>query len=91
MVQTSIVTLQQAIARLLESELQKVMLARGNEEFAFRIIDSAFPPKERVRPQRALLAVLGTLMGGMVSVFSIFLANALRTDDKALPPNNVSA
>ncbi|MEX2488497.1 MAG: Wzz/FepE/Etk N-terminal domain-containing protein, partial [Pseudomonadales bacterium] len=42
--QTSVVTLQQSIGRLLESELQKLMLARGNEEFAFRVIDEAVPP-----------------------------------------------
>src|SRR5690606_2767647 len=42
---TGVVTLQQSISRLLESELQKLMLARGNEEFAFRVIDRAQVPK----------------------------------------------
>lgn len=76
LVQTSVVTLQQSIGRLLESELQKLMLARGNEEFAFRIIDAAVSPKEHVRPKRALIAVLGTLLGGMLAVFAVFLRYA---------------
>jgi uncharacterized protein involved in exopolysaccharide biosynthesis len=77
---TSVVTLQQSIGRLLESELQKLMLARGNEEFAFRVIDAASPPKERVRPKRAVIAVVGTMFGGMLAVFGVFLLHALRSD-----------
>jgi len=77
--QTSVVTLQQSIGRLLESELQKLMLARGNEEFAFRVIDSAAVPKDRVRPNRPLIAVLGTLVGGMLAVFAVFIRHALRS------------
>ena len=78
--QTSVVTLQQSIGRLLESELQKLMLARGNEEFAFRVIDAASSPKERVRPKRALIAVVGTMLGGMLAVFGVFLLHPLRSE-----------
>ena len=75
---TSLLTLQQSIGRLLESELQKLMLARGNEEFAFKVIDAASPPRDRVRPQRALIAVAGTIAGGVLAVFLVFLLHALR-------------
>lgn len=75
---TNVVTLQQSIGRLLESELQKLMLARGNEEFAFKVIDAASPPRDRVRPKRALIAVVGTLLGGMLGVFVVFIRHAMR-------------
>jgi uncharacterized protein involved in exopolysaccharide biosynthesis len=78
--QTSVVTLQQSIGRLLESELQKLMLARGNEEFAFRVIDAASTPKERVRPKRAMIAAVGTMLGGMLAVFGVFLLHAVRSN-----------
>jgi uncharacterized protein involved in exopolysaccharide biosynthesis len=78
------VTLQQSIGRLLESELQKLMLARGNEEFAFRVIDAASPPKERVRPKRALIAVVGTMLGGMLAVLIVFLSHAIRGKGNSL-------
>lgn len=81
---TSVVTLQQSIGRLLESELQKLMLARGNDEFAFRVIDAATAPKERVRPKRALIAVLGTVLGGLLSVFGIIIVQAMRFGPKSL-------
>jgi uncharacterized protein involved in exopolysaccharide biosynthesis len=76
--QTTLVTLQQSIGRLLESELQKLMLARGNEEFAFKVIDAASAPRDRIRPKRALISVVGTMAGGMFAVFLVFLLHALR-------------
>lgn len=60
---TNVVAIQQSIGRLLESELQKLMLAKGNEEYAFRTIDPAFVPKNPVRPDRILMIVFGTVLG----------------------------
>lgn len=75
---TSVVTLQQSIGRLLETELQKLMLARGNEEFAFKVVDPAEVPKSPSRPRRALIAVLGTILGGILAVSGVLISNALR-------------
>jgi uncharacterized protein involved in exopolysaccharide biosynthesis len=77
---TNVITLQQTISRLLESELQKLMLARGNEEFAFRIVDSAEAPKYRVRPKRTLIVVVATVLGGILGVFGVFFAHAMRSN-----------
>ena len=77
---TDVVTLQQSIGRLLESELQKLMLARGNQEFAFRVMDRADPPKRRSSPKRALLVALATLFGGIVATLAVVLrATALKS------------
>jgi uncharacterized protein involved in exopolysaccharide biosynthesis len=75
---TNLITLQQSIGRLLEGELQKLMLARGNEEFAFRIIDAAEPAKYRARPKRRVIAVLGTALGGLLGMFLVFLVHSIR-------------
>jgi uncharacterized protein involved in exopolysaccharide biosynthesis len=61
---TKVVSLQQAIARLVESEMQKLMLAQGTDEYAFRVIDDAQPPFKRSRPKRAVL-VLVAFLGGL--------------------------
>lgn len=75
---TNVVTLQQSIGRLLETEMQKLMLARGNDEFAFRVIDPAEPPKRRVRPNRSLIVIVAGLLGGMLSVVVVFTISAVR-------------
>lgn len=78
--QTSLVTLQQSIGRLLEGELQKLMLARGNAEFAFRVVDAPEVPKERVRPKRTMIAIAGTMLGGILGIVWVFILNAARAN-----------
>jgi uncharacterized protein involved in exopolysaccharide biosynthesis len=75
---TSVVSLQQSMGRVLEGEMQKLMLARGNEEFAFKVIDKATPPKLRDAPKRALIAVVATLAGGFLAILAVFLRQAWR-------------
>jgi uncharacterized protein involved in exopolysaccharide biosynthesis len=86
---TSETSLQQAVSRILENELQKVMLARGNKEYAFRVVDHPDVPKHRFFPRRTLTVALGILAGGIVGVCVIFLRRALvspatRTPRKSL-------
>jgi len=78
MASTTLVTLQESIGRLLESELPKLMLAKGNEEFAFKIVDPAVSPKHRVRPKRALTAVIGTILGGLLGMFIVLVGHSGR-------------
>ncbi len=80
MANTTLVTLQESIGRLLETELQKLMLAKGNAEFAFKILDPAVSPKQRVRPKRALTVVVGTLLGGLLGVFAVLIVAVSRAD-----------
>ena len=68
---TSAFALQQAIGNLLEREHQKLMLARGNDEFSFRVIDSAVVPDSPSRPNRRLMVIVATLFGGILAVFFV--------------------
>jgi LPS O-antigen subunit length determinant protein (WzzB/FepE family) len=70
---TNLATLKESIGSLLEAEMQKLMLAKGNEQFAFRIVDSAQVPKRRSSPKRALIVVSATLLGGFLAVFFVLL------------------
>jgi uncharacterized protein involved in exopolysaccharide biosynthesis len=78
MAATSVVSLQQSMGRVLEGEMQKLMLARGNEQFAFKIIDPAVPPKHRFSPKRTFIVLVATLMGGILSLLAVFLRKAVR-------------
>lgn len=60
---TQLVSLQQSLGRVLETELQKLMLARGNEEFAFKIIDPAVAPKLRSSPRRTMVVAFSLIIG----------------------------
>jgi uncharacterized protein involved in exopolysaccharide biosynthesis len=83
---TNIVSLQQSIGRVLESELQKLMMARGSEEFAFKIIDPAVPPRKRYRPQRALIIIMSTIAGGLLSIGFLLLRRSVSASAQRRPP-----
>ncbi len=76
MASASVVSLQQAVGRLLESEMQKMMLAKGGEEFAYKIIDQATPPKIRVSPKRAVISTVSFLAGIFLSILVVFVRKA---------------
>lgn len=78
MLATSVVSLQQAVGRVLESEMQKMTLARANEEFAFKVVDEAFPPKKRVFPQRTLIAVTSAVLGALLGIFYVAVSQRWR-------------
>jgi uncharacterized protein involved in exopolysaccharide biosynthesis len=79
---TSVVSLQQSMGRVLEGEMQKLMLARGNEEFAFKVIDRATPPKRRVAPKRTLIALVSLLAGGFLGILAVFVRKAIANRPK---------
>jgi uncharacterized protein involved in exopolysaccharide biosynthesis len=67
MSESPIPAVQQALGRLLESEMQKLLLARGNQEFAFRVVDPAVSPRKPTTPAIAIL-VLSLMVGGVFGV-----------------------
>jgi uncharacterized protein involved in exopolysaccharide biosynthesis len=78
LVSTDTVSLQQAIGRLLESEMQKAMLARGTNEYAFRVIDLAEPPIKAAKPRRSVIVVVTVLASAFLSVLTVLLVHAIR-------------
>jgi hypothetical protein len=73
--QASLVELRQAIARLIENEIQNIMLAKAEAEYAFRVIDPPRLPREPVAPRRALAVIIAAFVGGTVGVLFAFLVS----------------
>jgi uncharacterized protein involved in exopolysaccharide biosynthesis len=73
---TSEVALKQSISQLLESQMQKMMVARGNSEYAFRVVDQASVPKRHIFPRRTLIVIGCTLIGGFLACAWVMLVTA---------------
>jgi uncharacterized protein involved in exopolysaccharide biosynthesis len=65
------IELHESISEVLEREMEKLMLAQGNKDFAFHIIDHAEIAKRRSKPQRALIVVVATMVGGLLAVLFV--------------------
>lgn len=88
---TNVTVLRDSIGSLLESELKKLMIARGNDEYAFRVVDSAQVPKLRVWPNRSLLAILAVLVGGIVGSLVVLIRHASHNyRESAIPASSES-
>jgi uncharacterized protein involved in exopolysaccharide biosynthesis len=75
---TNLVSLQQTIGRLMETELQRLMLARGSPEFSFRVIDPAVAAKQPAWPNTIIVLLGGIILGGTVALVWVFARAAIR-------------
>jgi len=76
--ETNIAGMQQVFYQLIESETRTVMLANAQSEYIFKTVDPAVVPQEKSGPKRALIAVVATLLGGMLGVFVVFIMAFVR-------------
>jgi len=72
---TLLTDLQSMFFELIQSQTETIMLAKVRQEYAFRTIDPAVVPEEKSEPKRALICVLGTLLGGMLSVLWVLVTH----------------
>tara|TARA_B110000879_G_C11101661_1_gene483440 strand:- start:417 stop:1343 length:927 start_codon:yes stop_codon:yes gene_type:complete len=72
--ETNLKEINQAISKLLESQMQKQMLASVSEDYIFKILDRASVPEAKASPRRSLIVILGSLFGFLLSL-CIYLAN----------------
>jgi capsular polysaccharide biosynthesis protein len=74
---TSVVEIQQSIYRLIETQINNVMLANVNEQYAFKIIDPAIVPDadKFVWPNRPLFIGGGLVVGIFLGMLAAFTAN----------------
>jgi len=67
--QTSVVDLRTVLYGMIEQQTQTVMLADAREEYAFKIIDAAVVPDERIRPNKTIILIIATFAGFALSLF----------------------
>lgn len=77
--ETNIAGMQQVFYQLIESETRTVMLANAQSEYIFKTVDPAVVPQEKSEPKRALIAIVATMLGGMLGVFTVFVIAFIRS------------
>ncbi|WP_270301642.1 YveK family protein [Terrisporobacter petrolearius] len=70
-------TICNTIPEIFSTEVQRIVKASGTE-----VIDKAAEPEEPIKPNKKMNILIATVLGAMVSVFVIFLKEALNTKIK---------
>ena len=70
---TSLVSLTEVFAELIEQQTKTVMLANASDEYVFQVIEPPVAPELKSDPKRALICVLGTLLGGLLAVLFVLI------------------
>lgn len=78
---TAVADMQSTFYKLIEEQTKSLMLAEVQEEFIFKVVDPAVVPELKDGPKRALISVLGTLLGGMLGVAFVLIRFAFRKED----------
>jgi uncharacterized protein involved in exopolysaccharide biosynthesis len=65
---TAIADMREVFYQLVEEQTKSKMLAEASPEYAFVTVSRAMVPEQKSQPKRALVCILGTLLGGMLSV-----------------------
>jgi len=75
---TTVVQVRDGIYTVLETEIKQEMLARGTDEYAFKVLDAAKPPEKAASPQKIVWVLMGWLVGLLVSVLWVLGRSAWR-------------
>ena len=68
---TAIADMREVFYQLVEEQTKSKMLAEASPEYAFVTVSRAMVPEEKSQPKRALVCILGALLGGMLSVLGV--------------------
>jgi LPS O-antigen subunit length determinant protein (WzzB/FepE family) len=69
--ETQLADMQTVFYQLIEQQTKTIMLAEVSLEYVLKTIDPANAPEEKAKPERALIVVLGTMLGGILSVLIV--------------------
>ncbi len=80
--QTNVVEIQQTIYKLVEAQIQNIMIANVREEYAFRVIDPAGIPDvdDHHSPNRPLLVILFLGIGSMLGLLAASILEGRRIE-----------
>ncbi len=65
--------LKQVVGKLVQSEIQTLMLIEVTDDYIFNIISSPIAPENKSGPSRALICILGSVLGFIISILTALM------------------
>ena len=79
---TNLVGIQKSISNVIEGHTQTKTLANVRQQYAFKVIDPAVVPENRISPNRRLITMLGFVIGAMIGIFYAILRDLFQIREK---------
>ncbi len=70
--------IKQALSSLQQEQMKKLMMVEANDNYIFKVLDSPIVPEMKSKPMRSLIVILGSLLGGMLSVLGVLVLHYTR-------------
>jgi LPS O-antigen subunit length determinant protein (WzzB/FepE family) len=66
-------TMETVFYQLIEEQTKNMMLTKVKAEYVLKTVDPAQVAEEKAKPKRALIVILGTILGGLLSVIIVLI------------------
>ena len=76
---TAIAEMREVFYTIIEEQTKNKMVAEASPDYAFVAVSPSMVPEEKSKPSRALICVLGTLVGGMLGVVIVLIRHYARS------------
>ncbi|QSX28922.1 LPS O-antigen length regulator [Shewanella cyperi] len=77
---TNVADIRAILYKLVEEQAKTIMFAEVRDEYVFKTLDPALVPEEKAKPKRALICVLGTMLGGMLAIMIVLIRHFARKE-----------
>ena len=78
---TSIAEMREVFYTIIAEQTKNKMLAEASPEYAFGAVSPSMVPEEKSQPERAFICIIGTLLGGILSVLLVLVMHYARKSD----------
>ena len=75
--ETNLKSMQTIFFQLIEEQTKNLMLSEANEEYVFRTVSESKVSTEKTKPQRALICIVITVFGFIMSLVVVFAKNTI--------------
>jgi uncharacterized protein involved in exopolysaccharide biosynthesis len=75
---TSIAEMREVFYTIIEEQTKNMMLAEASPDYVFVAVSPSMVPEQKSQPKRALICILGTMLGGMLSVMLVLVMHFTR-------------
>jgi LPS O-antigen subunit length determinant protein (WzzB/FepE family) len=78
---TSIAEMREVFYTIIEEQTKNKMVAEASPDYAFVAVSPSMVPEEKSQPKRALICILVTLLGGILSVLLVLVMHYAKKSD----------